>query len=297
MDEDKKRTPELASWWQDHTTYNWWDSEALNEHLPEVEQRAPRNSQRLITQDWKIECMTPRTVARLLNSKSTPNHYSTDTIASLSLLFDDEKESDYVWDIGNQPMSIGFEVSFSCHHTPDDLEQTKIVAKHYQRINEVAEWLETDPHVDGKRISEHRACSVNKRYEAQHHHDAALLARRIKDRAFTRKEGNTLLDLLKAGAIADLKSKNNQSEGIMRVEMNRRDGVEDNTRSEQRTLTCEATTYWDNNNETAYRACFYWGRNTNAVPTARKSVLASLQELYSWDKYYKQLQNEAVKNA
>jgi len=279
MDEDKKPKTQLAVWWADHMQHNYWD------YTPKSwgNEQHDHSEQTMHHEGWRIQCITGGTLQRLLDQKTTPSHYSSDNIANIKCDFDDTYVG-YVWDTNDKPTSIGFKVVCSYNGSPRSQSEARTFVAMYQKVEEVCNWLESDPVVDGKRVSEHRAAARNKKEVAKEVRDADKLSRRINDPAHSRKEAAAILDALKKDATDALISDGHRAEAQSHIYVFYRDGLPEEKQGNQgrRKITCEASRYWSSDgSEQLMRAKFYWGHSTSGIPTSRKIILAELQELYS----------------
>lgn len=289
---EEDSTPYM-SWWPDHKTFNWWGKRNHWAEVAGLVEPEPHTSDWLSCDDWSINGLPTRALKRALHVKRAPSRYDYEQIASMTCVWDDENPG-FEWDVENQATNIAFSVHKTYHRTTASTDsEATIVCAHHKRLSEVAAWLRTDPVVQEKRISQHRADLVNKVYGAKLAREKEMLRRRIADRAYTRKEANALLEKLKATAILQMgESPHYGAEAEVRVAVPYRDGIEGHEyharhheSATHRKLTCVVSfvSSAKPSNNYVHKACFYWGNYTDCRPDPRKQVLSDLQELFSWD--------------
>lgn len=275
-----------VSWWPNHETFNWWG--ARPEHYDDVtdlEKPEPRSIRWLETSSWVIQYINKHNLLRTLNTKRTPSRYHFSDVVSLEVIWDDQADS-FEWEVENQPTNIAFIVSHSYSVSPATHADAEAFCMHYKRASEVADWLRTDPVVQGKRISQQRADFVNSVYGAQRDHDKEMLRQRVADRAFTRPEAASLLETLKKRAIIEMGATPMWgASATTGINLLYRDGIE-HTQGQHRKLVCHVTVMQKETLSDAprFKACFYWGTYTKGRPTARKTIMSDLQQSYSWAK-------------
>ena len=274
MNDDKKPDPQMATWWSDYEQHNYWDSDSWDCHRPEEPLvNTDHLELKMRHEAWSIKALLPYALRNTLKHKLPPSEYAIDNLATVSCVFEDDAEG-YQWDSNDKPSNIGFTVEASYYGNPSDRREARIYTTLYRRAEEVCNWLSTDPVVKGERISAHRAIARNKREVAREAREFDQLARRVKDPAHTRSEAQALLEELKSLATQRCTI---DADGFASTAVFYRDGLDDQECHSERGLTCVVRKV----NGDAFRAKFYWGKNSNGKPTGRKVIFTALQELFS----------------